>query len=82
MKYKIEFKPQSMKDCRKIPVPQLRRIFSQIEKMSNDLKGDIKRLTNFTSEYRLRVGDYRILFETDEDKIIVYRICHRKDVYK
>ena len=49
MKYKIEFKPQSLKDFRKIPAYHLKRIFSQIEKMSNDLKGDIKRLTNFTS---------------------------------
>ncbi|MGB5156223.1 MAG: type II toxin-antitoxin system RelE/ParE family toxin [Desulfobacterales bacterium] len=53
-----------------------------IEEISNDLKGDVKRLTNFTPEYRLRVGDYRILFETYKDKITIYRILHRKDVYK
>ena len=34
--------------------------------MSGGLKGDVKRLTNFTQEYRLRVGDYRILFEIAE----------------
>ena len=50
--------------------------------MSDDLKGDVKRLTNFTPEYRLKVGDYRVLFETDKDKIIIYRIRHRKDVYR
>lgn len=82
MKYKIEFKPKALKDCRKIPNSQLRLIFEQIEKMSNELKGEVKRLTNFTQEYRLRVGDYRILFEIEGDRLIVYRIRHRKDAYK
>ncbi len=39
--------------------------------MSNDLKGDVKRLTNSTPEYRLRVGDYRVLFEIEKDKITI-----------
>ncbi|MDM3847075.1 MAG: type II toxin-antitoxin system RelE/ParE family toxin [Aphanizomenon gracile PMC638.10] len=34
-------------------------------------------LTNFTPEYRLRVGDYRVLFELEEQTIIVYRVKHR-----
>jgi mRNA interferase RelE/StbE len=46
------------------------------------LAGDFKKLTNFTPEYRLRVGDYRVLFEVEEHKIIVYRIIHRKDAYR
>ena len=50
--------------------------------LQHGLTGDIKRLTNFTPEYRLRVGDYRILFEVDEDSVIVYRILHRRDAYR
>jgi mRNA interferase RelE/StbE len=46
-------------------------------------KGDVKRLTSITPEYRLRVGNYRILFEIVKGKkIIIYRVCHRKDAYK
>ena len=37
---------------------------------------------NFTPEYWLRVGDYRILFEIEGEKLIIYRIRHRKDAYK
>lgn len=55
---------------------------SWIEALSNNLRGDVKKLTDFTPEYRLRVGDYRVLFETENDKIIIYRIRHRKEVYK
>jgi len=58
------------------------RVIARVEEMSNDLKGDIKRLTSFTPEYRLRVGDYRVLFEIEEKTIIIYRIRHRREAYK
>lgn len=82
MSWKIEFKPRALKDCKKIPHAQLKDIFNQIEAMSDGLKGDVRRLTNFTPEYRLRVGDYRALFEIEKEKLIIYRIRHRKDAYK
>ena len=50
--------------------------------MSDDLMGDAKRLTNFTPEYSLRVGDYRVLFEIENKNIIVYRVRHRREVYR
>ena len=82
MKYQIEFKPKAVKDCKKIDKSILISIFSKIEALSNNLEGDVKKLTNFTPEYRLRIGDYRILFETENDKIIIYRIRHRREIYK
>jgi mRNA interferase RelE/StbE len=44
-----------------------RRIDSKIQRLSNDLAGDVKRLTNFTPEFRLRVSDWRVLFDVDDD---------------
>ena len=82
MQYDVEFKPRSLKDCKKIPHSELKRIFDSIEEMSCGLKGDVKQLTNFSPEYRLRIGDYRVLFEVDQNKITIYRIRHRKDAYK
>lgn len=82
MLYEIRFKPRALKDGKKIPKQELIRIFEKIQEMENDLSGDVKHLTNFYPEYRLRVGDYRVLFEVEESQIIIYRIRHRKDVYK
>ena len=82
MIYKIEIKPKAIKDGKKIPKDILGRIFVKIELLQNDLEGDVKHLTNFTPEYRLRVGNYRVLFEVDKNQIKVYRIMHRKEVYK
>jgi len=44
---------------------------------------DIKKLRGYKSHYRIRVGEYRILFELEKPrKIIVYAILPRKEVYK
>ncbi|MBK1989237.1 MAG: type II toxin-antitoxin system RelE family toxin [Dolichospermum sp.] len=82
MQYQIEFKPKAIKDLQKIPVNERERIINKIEAMQDDLQGDVKRLTNFTPEYRLRVGDYRVLFELEEQTIIVYRVKHRSKAYE
>ncbi len=82
MQYQIEFKPKAIKDLQKIPVNDREGIINKIEAMQDDLQGDVKRLTNFTPEYRFRVGDYRVLFELEEQTIIVYRVKHRSKAYE
>jgi mRNA interferase RelE/StbE len=82
VKYLIDFKPRAIKDLKSLPVTERRRILARAEAMQDDLAGDVKKLTNFTPEYRLRVGKYRVLFEVEEDKVVVYRVLHRKDAYK
>ena len=82
MNYTIEFKSTAVKDLQKINSADAQKLLNKIELLEDGLKGDIKRLTNYTPEYRLRSGDFRILFELIENKIIIYRIKHRKDAYK
>jgi mRNA interferase RelE/StbE len=82
MTYKIEFKPRALKDLKALPVADSIRIVAKAEALQNDLDGDVKRLTNFTPEYRLRVGSYRILFELEGSTVVIYRVRHRKDAYK
>ena len=50
--------------------------------LENGLKGDIKKLTDHWPEYRLRMGNWRALFEIEGDKIVVYRIRHRREAYR
>ncbi len=81
MVYEIEFKPRAMKDLKAIDRRDAHRIVEKIKAMRDDLAGDVKHLTNSTPEYRLRVGDYRALFEVEGGKVVIYRIRHRKDAY-
>jgi mRNA interferase RelE/StbE len=82
MNYSIEFKPRALKDLKKLGIPESRRVIEKIELMQHDLAGDVKRLTNFSPEYRLRVGHYRVLFEIEGQTVVIYRVLHRKDAYR
>lgn len=81
-KHTIELKPLAIKDGKRIPREYLKRIYDALESLSDGLRGDVKKLTNYSPEYRLRVGNYRILFEIENDKITVYRIRRRKESYR
>lgn len=81
MIYRVEFKPRAIKDLQSLPVEVQSRVLAKIEVMQNNLTGDIKKLTNHTPEFRLRVGDYRVLFEVVGELLVIYRVKHRKDAY-
>ncbi len=78
---KVELKPQAIKDLRGLQKQDASRIVARLQELEHGLTGNIKRLTNFTPEYRLRAGDYRVLFEVEDDTVVVYRVMHRKHVY-
>jgi mRNA interferase RelE/StbE len=82
MDYTVDFKPKAIKDLDSIQPQEARRIVQKTNRLQNDLEGDVKRLTNFTPEYRLRVGDYRVLFEVEGNRVIVYRVIHRREAYR
>ena len=77
----LEFKPRAIRDLDKLPRNLAQRILGKIESLQQGGSSDVKRLTNFTPEYRLRVGDYRVLFERDAASIIIYRVVHRSQAY-
>ena len=62
MKYKIDFKPRAAKDLRAINKDDAKKILLKIRAMEIDLAGDVTRLTEFEPQFRLRVGNYRVLF--------------------
>ena len=82
MKYQVELRPRAEKDLRSVRQREQNRIIEKLRLAANDLHGDIKRLVQFQPSYRLRVGDYRVLFEVEVNKIVVYRILHRREAYR
>ncbi|MGK7904986.1 MAG: type II toxin-antitoxin system RelE/ParE family toxin [Hormoscilla sp.] len=81
MEYTVDFKPRAIKDLESLSTENISRVLAKIEGLKDNLAGDVKRLTNFTPEYRLRVGDYCVLFEIEEDVVVIYRIKHRSQAY-
>jgi mRNA interferase RelE/StbE len=82
MKYKIEIRRRAEKDLSAIPKSDAQKIADAIFALEDGLVGDIKKLTNFSPEYRLRIGDWRILFEVSKTTVTIFRILHRREVYR
>lgn len=82
MLYSIEINPTAIKDLKSLDRKEALRITEKIKTLENNLSGNVKKLTNFIPEYRLRVGDYRVLFGVEGQNVIVYRIKHRKEAYR
>jgi mRNA interferase RelE/StbE len=77
----ITYTEIAVEDLRLIPRRFAAQIVAKISRLEHGLRGDIKRLTNFDCDYRLRCGDYRVLFDVEDDEVVVHRILHRKEAY-
>ena len=82
MKYTIELRPKAEKDLKGLSGSNRGRVVERLRRLEEDLGGDVKKLSNHTPEYRMRAGDYRVLFEVAENRIVVYRILHRSEAYR
>ncbi len=67
---KVELKPQAIKDLRSLQKQEAERIAMKLAELENGLTGNIKRLTNFSPEYRLRVGNYRVLLRLKKLRLL------------
>ena len=79
---KIEIRKTAIKDLKHISEPFKSKIHNIIlELIDFPNIQNIKKLTNFEPAYRLRVGNYRILFDVLDDTIIIGRVLHRQSSY-
>ena len=84
MAYTVHIKPTAQKDLDNLPDKETFKILSQISQLESDSRPvGIQKLHN-KEGYRIRSGNYRILYEIDDKKklILIYRIKHRKKVYR
>lgn len=81
MKYNILLSKYAQKFIKKQPRYQQERILNRINQLPN---GDIKRLAGYKLTYRLRIGDYRVIYEILEETLVikVIAIGNRGDIYK
>lgn len=83
MVYKIEYKASVAKDLRRIDKKEGARILRRLEeqlgaggKMGKPLRGQFQGL------WRLRIGEYRIIYVRTDEGFLVLRIAHRREAYR
>jgi len=83
--FRIEWKKSTRKDLRKLPAITGERIVQAVEGLAaNPFPHGVEKLSGSQYAYRIRLGDYRIVYEVVMDlKLIeIQRVRHRKDVYR
>jgi mRNA interferase RelE/StbE len=83
--YQIEWKRSAQRELRKLPRPMIERVVVAVENLADDPHPrGVRKLANSDNTYRIRVGDYRIIYDIFEKKLIVeiLHIRHRKDAYR
>lgn len=81
MRYDLSILPTAERDLGRLSPEVARRVLKKLEAMQDNLAGDVKRLVDHEPAYRLRVGDWRVLFDLVEETIVVQRVRHRSQAY-
>lgn len=80
-----EFTPRGLKEFKKLPRNVQKQLLGELDYFvaSEFPLSFAQRLINSEiGEYRFRVGDYRIIFDLEEETIVILSAGHRKEIYK
>ena len=83
MLYTLVYTRTASRDIQKLDTVVKKRIKKKIEEYSQDPILHAKKLVNSAiGTYRWRIGNYRLVFDMDENKIVVLRVGHRREIYR
>ena len=82
--FNIQWRNSTKKDLRDIPAREVARIVEAVEKLAEEpLPHGSQKLAGSEHTYRIRIGDYRVIYEKRDGNLIeIQRVRHRKDVYR
>ncbi len=84
-KYVVEIKPSARRELEDLSDSLIARLVPKIEALAaNPRPSGCRKLRGYKDFWRIRVGDYRVVYIIDDDRKIVSvtRIAHRRDVYE
>lgn len=82
--YRVEFTTAAAREVRKLDPPLRRRVLAGIAELERDPRPHgVRKLAGHDNAWRVRIGDYRVLYEVSDAQIVVtvVRVAHRRDVY-
>lgn len=87
MKYAFRWRERAVVQLRAIPQPAALTILQALTPLGNDPRrpdANIRKLAGYEDRYRLRVGDYRIIYEVMDRQLIILivGVGHRREIYR
>jgi mRNA interferase RelE/StbE len=80
--YTLAISEEALRQLRDLSKDDRRHIGQRLTRLQDNLSGDVKKLSAKEHKYRLRVGDYRVLFRLEGRQISVYSVRDRKEAYE
>jgi mRNA interferase RelE/StbE len=83
--YTVEFAPRAAKELRNLERPDQVRVAARIDSLAqNPRPRGVEKLSGEEDLYRVRVGNYRIIYQIQDARllVLVVKIGHRRDVYR
>lgn len=83
--YRIEFAPTAKRQFDRLSRDLKERLRPHIDALAADPRpSGVRKLAGSEGLYRIRVGDYRVIYEVRDDEllVLVVRVGHRRDVYR
>ncbi len=83
--YKIRWKSSARKELKKLPKDVILKVIDAVEDLvKNPYPTGCRKIIGAEITYRIRVGNYRILYSVEKNNLIILiiRVSHRRDVYK
>ena len=83
--FEIQWRSSTKKDLRGIPQADVTRILAAVVQLRQEpLPHGSEKLTGSDHTYRIRVGDYRVIYELlrERNTVEIQRVRHRKDAYR
>ena len=82
--YRVALARSAEKELQRLPIALVTRIVPRLEQLATEPRPPgCKKLRGGDKEWRIRIGDYRVVYEIDDDAraVDVTRIAHRSEVY-
>ncbi|MFC1499075.1 type II toxin-antitoxin system RelE/ParE family toxin [Verrucomicrobiota bacterium] len=83
--YQIDWKSSALRELKRLDRQMVPRIIAAVEALASDpFPSRVKKLHGGELTYRIRVGDYRVIYEVFSNRLVIEitRVRHRKDVYR
>lgn len=82
-KYVLVYTKSAVKDIKKLDFLAQKRLKKFLEKFIVNPLSFMEKLRNEKlGQYKVRIGNYRIILDKDKEKIVILRAGHRKDIYQ
>ena len=83
MQYKIVFTKRAAKDVSRLEPEVRERIRESLKRYSNDPLSHARKMVDPSlGTYRFRIGDHRVIFDLEDEEIVVLRVGHRREIYR